>query len=284
MENETKQETSLAVVPDPKFKSPLAQLQELEGFEDAILSPAPMVLVQKTTRDPEATPGTFKDTITGQSYKEVQLVPLKIQVGDSTGAGAPRVLFAPDAPFGGDPVCRSNDGIRPSLNAAHPQSDLCANCKWSSWKDFSTTKKPPACHSKARILFAERTTGLPFLINLGGRSITPVRNLLKSIMRFAAMSVMKGVKTMLYDFSATMYLKDVVDAKGAYYVAMFKDIQRVRDLGEFSSLFHELVKARDVMKETEPPASDDEVLEATPTQGGTTPVVDAEVVDSDIPF
>jgi hypothetical protein len=280
---ETPETTALAEV-KPKMTSPLAEIQKLEGFEDAILTPANMVLIQKTTRDPEATPGTFKDTITGQSYKEIQIVPLKIQVGDAQGQGAPRVMFAPDAAFGSDPICRSNDGVKPALNAAHPQSEYCKDCKWSSWKDYKTTKKPPACHSKARILFVERSTGLPFLINLGGRSITPVRNLLKSIMRFAAMSLMKGVRAMLYDFSCTMYLKDVVDSKGAYFVCQFKDISRVRDVGEFGPIYHELVKARDVMREVEAPASEDEVLDSTPTQGGTTPIVDAEVVDPDIPF
>src|ERR1039458_7929960 len=89
--------------------NPLASVSQMEGFEDAVITPAQMVLIQPTSRDENAQPGTFKDTITGQSYKEMKIVPLKIVANTP---GMPRVLFQKDAPLGSDPLCRSNDGVR----------------------------------------------------------------------------------------------------------------------------------------------------------------------------
>jgi hypothetical protein len=284
----------------------------MEGFEDAIITPAQMVLVQNGSRDVDAIPGTFKDTITGQSYKEMRIIPLKIICNTP---GMSRVLFEEGAPFGSDPLCRSNDGITPSANAQAPQSAKCGNCKHSSWANFAATKKPPACKEKAKILFVERESGLPFMLSLGGLCVTPVKNLLKTLMRLAMLSAIelkveqlvkagenkeqakllavslfnKGTidtRVGLFDFSTTMSLERRNGNKGTYFVVKFTDTSRVQTVGEFGPLYQELVKARDVLAKTEDKPEDG--VETDVFSSTAAPKVhDAEVVaddDSDIPF
>src|ERR1019366_5006124 len=112
------------------------------------------------------TPGTFKDSITGQSYKEIKIVPLKIvaKSGASGHPGMSRVLYVKGAAFGTDPLCRSNDGITPSEGSVAPQSKFCKTCKHASWAKYAATKDKanlPPCKEKAKILFVERESGLP---------------------------------------------------------------------------------------------------------------------------
>ena len=139
--------------------NPSSLVSSLEGFEDAAITPANMVVVQKTTRDPDATPGMFKDMITGQQFKTIQIVPLKIQVNPG-----PRVLFEEGSPFGADPICRSNDGIKPATNSQCPQSEFCKTCKHASWDNWKGGKATPACKENAKILFVERESFLPYIM------------------------------------------------------------------------------------------------------------------------
>lgn len=62
-------------------------------------------------------------------------------------------------PWGGvgegvPPLCFSDNGFGPSLNAQEPQSDSCATCKWSKWGSATsriTNKGIPACSDKKKI-------------------------------------------------------------------------------------------------------------------------------------
>ena len=267
----------------PAVRTPLININELEGFEDAVITPAIMSIIQPTSRnqDENTPPGTFKDTITGMVYKSLKIVPLKIQANPG-----PRVYFDPDAGLGSDPICRSNDGIRPAANAAEPQCEFCKNCIRASWANFRETHKAPACKEKARMLFVERENGLPFMISFGGRSVTPCNQFLKAIMRLAALSLAKGERLGIYDFCAEMYLKYVTDSKGTYYIAQFRNIQRVKVPGEFGPLYQELVKARDVLSKQEV-GDEDSTPTVTTESASTSSVADAEIVengDSEVPF
>ena len=286
-------ETTLATVPKgtpgavPALNNPLVNINELEGFEDAVITPAIMQIVQPTSRNQDETtpPGNFRDTITGMVYKTLKVVPLKIQ-----SSPGPRVLFNPDAGLGSDPICRSNDGIRPAVNAAEPQCDLCKNCKHSSWANYRVDHKtPPACKEKARMLFVERESGLPFIITFSGRSVTPANQFLRAIMRLAALGLSKKERLGIFDFTAEMYLKFITDQRGSYYVAQFRNITRVRVPGEFGPLYQELVKSRDVLTKSEVGGDEDAAIPTGSTSGvsPTSSVVDAEIVgngDSEIPF
>ena len=265
-------------------ESPFSILSKLDGFEDATITPSQLVIIQPTSRDENGTPGTFKDTVTGQSYREIKLVPLTII---SKTPGMPRVLFQEGSALGSDPICRSNDGIAPAANSQAPQSKLCKGCKHSAWRTIGGKKKPPACREKAKILFIERETGLPYRITLGGRSVSPVKKVLETIIKYALSSVKQGIRATLHDFVTTMWLKRETDAKGTYYVVQFKDTARITNVGAYDELYNELVKARNALKaaEDEPTAGIEADVLGTPAPAGEQ-VHDAEVVDdsSDIPF
>jgi hypothetical protein len=115
------------------------------------------------------------------------------------------------------------------------------------------------------MLFVERNSGLPFLITLGGKSVTPLKKFLNAIMRMASFALSKGEKLGIYDFTADMYVKSITDSRGKYCVALFKNILRLRTPGEFRSMREDLVTRRNVV--TDAPVVEDEV------------VPDAEVVD-----
>jgi len=258
--------------------SPLAKVHELEGFEEAVITPAYMTIIQNGSRDEEATPGTFKDMITGQSFRSIQIVPLKIICNPG-----PRVMYKEDAPFGSDPLCRSNDGVTPDPRIENPPSSKCATCKFGDlmWKTWRTTGKPTTCKEKAKILFVARDSGLPFMLSAGGRSVPAVKLLLKSIMRNAAMLYARGEKTGIYDYTTEMFLKRETSAKGVYYVLQFKPACRVRNVGEFGPLYQELVKRQDVLATA--PDDESSPIDA-PAQASH--VVGAEVLPTDeaIPF
>lgn len=284
--------TALVTTPQPSPEAPLAKredspfsiLTQLDGFEGATIAPAQLVVIQPTSRDDSGTPGTFKDTVTGQSYREMKIVCLSVICKTP---GMPRVFFEKNSALGSDPICRSNDGVAPAANAQAPQSKLCKTCSRSLWKTVNGRKVPPDCREKAKILFIERESGLPFRITAGGRSVSPVKKMLDTTIRYALNSIKQGVAAQLHDFVTTMWLKRETDSKGTYYTVQFKDTQRITNVGEYQELYNELVRSRNILATSEDAPSDGveaEVLGTAPPAGEQ--IHDAEVVDdsSDIPF
>lgn len=278
-----------AIVPanqEPEAGSPLS-LMALEGFEGATVTPANMVIVQATTRDKEAEPGNFKDMVTGQQFKTLQIVPLKIMVNPG-----PRVLFEKGSEFGADPICRSNDGIRPASNAAVPQHETCAGCPKASWDNWKGGKgSPPECKENAKILFLERESQLPFIMTAKGKSVASVKGFLNAILRHAQTARAKGQRLGIFDFTAEIYLEKTQDSRGIYYILKFRApngqqglVGRVRTVGEFGVIYRELVTNRDVLSRAKEDPVDAEVIPS----GAAVPAnqtVDAQVVDSsEIPF
>ena len=311
IENQTQDQpqTGTAIVltkPDAPV-NPLALVNSLEGFENVKISPTQMVVIQNTKRDPADISGHFKDMVTGQHQKTVQAVLLNIEVDPG-----PRVLFEAGSPFGSDPICRSNDGITPADNAAQPQNATCKGCPKSSWANWKTGGKPPECKENARILFAERESGLPYYITLKGKSVGQVKILKGAIVHHCVsvlgklvnkyktegMTQVKAEQAALkdpsllqiYDFVTEMYLQDTPEpAHGSsYYIAKFRApgngggyVGRVRTIGEFATLFKQL--ARGPIDETETE------LPVVPEGRSTAPlplnqVIDAEIVNDEIPF
>ena len=136
----------------------------------------------------------------------------------------------------------------------------------------------------------ERESFLPYIMTAKGKSVSQVKGFLGAIMRHAATALAKGQRLGIFDFTAEMYLDNVVDSRGAYYVVKFRApggnaglVGRVRTVGEFGPIYHELVRQRDVLAK----AQDVEDIVPSERATGTTPAnqfVEAEVVDNDIPF
>ena len=175
-ENKTQDQPQAGTATAIVTANPLALVNSLEGFENVTIAPTQMSVIQNTKRDVNDKSGHFKDMVTGQHYKTVNIVLLNIQVDPG-----PRVLYEEGSEFGSDPICRSNDGIRPSDNAKQPQHPTCAGCPNASWKDWKSGGKPPKCKENARLLFAERESGLPYYITLKGKSVGQVKILKNAI-------------------------------------------------------------------------------------------------------
>jgi len=218
----------------------------LEGFE---IKPAPLELVQYTTQDTEATPGKFRDKLTGQHFDTIQVVPLSIYTT--------RVLFPPGADFGADPLCRSNNGIVPTQDAAVPQSDKCATCPQGPkmWARYKETGQKPNCQEKARLVFVLRDTGLPYVMTVGGVSLKSIKNLKTAIARDAAAEQAKGTPRSLFDYTFELRVQGpIVGKKGKYFVLTYGNLRKVASPGEFGPLYEKYIlrqRAQDEAVEAE---------------------------------
>lgn len=237
MSNEAlvKTQQNTALVPSDGF---------LEGLEDVQLKPSTMILVQNTTNiegvDTEGKAGKFLVKSSGQTFDELRVVPLAFR--------RTRVLWTPGAEFGADPLCRSNDGITPSPFVENPQHEQCKGCPRANWDIYwkSGKKQKPDCQEKVQFLFLERETQLPYQISVSGKGIKPFMEMMGEIKRIAISRAKATPSELLniYDFSFTVKSVKVKNAKGVFFVLNFSDLKKVQNIGEFSPLFQQFVKAR----------------------------------------
>lgn len=204
----------------------------LEGFQ---IKPANMKLVQRTTTGEGVIPGKLLDDLSGAHFDSVQVVPLAIKLG--------RVLFPPDGELGAEPICRSDDGIVPSPNAAVPQSPKCGTCDRGPkmWANYKNSGKKPDCQEKYRLLFVLRDTGLPYFLTVSGKSITNLKKLKDAIFRDVISARAKGQNLSLFDYTFEIKPTFIQGKKGAYYVLNFQNLAKIANPGEFGTHFAEFV-------------------------------------------
>jgi hypothetical protein len=221
----------------------------LDGFS---LKPAAMKLVQKTTTGDGVIPGKLLDTLSGTHYDSVQVVPLSIRVG--------RVYFPPSGELGATPICRSDDGIVPSPNAAVPQSPTCATCDHGPkmWAKFKATGIKPDCDERFNILFVTRDSGLPYYLSINGKSITALKKLKDAIYRDVLVAKSKGEARSLFDYTFEIKPVYVQGKKGSYYVLSFINLAKVTNAGEFGPMYAEFVMKQ---KAHDAALANDDVLE-----------------------
>jgi hypothetical protein len=229
-----------------------------EGLEDFYLKPAQMKLVQNTTTDEGAVKGKLFDTLSKTNYESMQVVPLAIRMG--------RVLFPPGGELGAEPLCRSDDGVVPSPTAQAPQSPKCATCDFGpkNWANYRSTGKKPDCQEKARMLFIDRETGLPYWITISGKSISQLKALKAAIFREVLKLKMQGEVRSIYDFTFKMQPISVQGRKGNYYELTFVELRKIQNPGEFGAMYEMFVKrAQEATPETADEAVDQEFDSAT---------------------
>jgi hypothetical protein len=206
------------------------------GFEDFKLSPAVLKLVQNTTTDEGAVKGKLFDTLAKSNFDQMRIVPLSIKTG--------RVYFPPGGDLGSEPLCRSNDGIKPSEDAQIPQSPKCETCDHGDkmWKNFKATGQKPDCQEKFRLLFINRETGLPYWMTVGGKSVRHVKDLKKAIYRDILAGRMKGELRNIFDYSFEIKPVSVQGRKGTYYELSFVNLEKIQNIGEFGPLYEAFVR------------------------------------------
>lgn len=197
-----------------------------------------MELVQRTSQVEGAIPGKLRDKESNEHFEELEIIPLRFATS--------RVLFPPGGDLTADPLCRSNDGIRPVLNVLQPQANECGNCSRGSWDDYGSNGRIPDCKEKMTLLFIDRNSGLPYYITVGGKSLAPMKKLKKILNKYGFMARSKGENIGIYDFATKIRPIAVKGPKGSYYILMFEPPVRVReaDLGKYGPIYQQLVQRR----------------------------------------
>jgi hypothetical protein len=215
------------------------------GFEGYKVTPAQMKLVQRTSTDPEATPGKLFDTVAKSNLDSVQAVMLAFR--------SSRVLFPPGGELGQEPLCRSNNGVVPAADANVPQCTSCALCDHGPkvWKTWKKTGIKPDCQEKQNILFVMRDSGLPYWLSIGGMSIKNF-GLLKDAIFRDILSLKTKEKRSIYDYTFEIKPLFVQGKRGSYYVLTFANIKRIDAIDEFKPAFEQFVVTQnEVEKELE---------------------------------
>lgn len=195
------------------------------------IRPTNITLVQNTTQDPKgAAPGDYLDLLTGESFKSITVVPLRIS--------RQRVYFKPGSGFGEDPLCRSNDGVVPAPSIEHPPAKTCAACPKSKWYD----RKKPDCSEKWIMLVVLRETLLPRNIQFGGKAIGVIRQALEAIQQDIVLTARKdGVKLEFFDYTFTLTSERVTNRQGVFFLPRIEGLKKIANPGEFGPLFMEYV-------------------------------------------
>lgn len=130
-------------------------------------------LIQKLSHVPGATPGKLRDTSTGQEFSNMRVVLLQ----------APeqrRKMYKKGAGFTRDAVeCFSLDMIKPHDKAKNPQAMFCEKCPKADWTKYQKTRNSddvPECLPYWHLYLVERSTQMPYLLDVTGVSVTEFRN------------------------------------------------------------------------------------------------------------
>lgn len=200
------------------------------------LKPATMELMQNTTRGEGVEPGKFRVKSTGEKFGQIEIVLLKAQRG--------RVYFPPGGDLGAEPICRSNDAVKPSDRANAPQAMYCKSCEHSQWQGKGKGAKKPACQEKVNILFVEKTTKIPYRMTFGGMSLKPIKEALSNIAAKAKSMQAEGKNPSLFDFTLTLKPVKVDGSRGSYFVIGVTNVGTIDETkrGEFGQLFAEYVQ------------------------------------------
>ena len=89
--------------------------------------------------------------------------------------------YDPAAEDADPPICFSDNGIAPSINAFNPQSETCASCPWDVWGSATnelTGKARKACsdRKKVAVLVIGDTAAMPYQLQIPPASLKPMLN------------------------------------------------------------------------------------------------------------
>lgn len=163
-------------------------------------------------------PGWFRNTFTGEEHETLRANVLLWRRG--------RVYFedSEDA----FPVCKSNDGLRPSPFLESPKHETCGHwnsngrfvpeCRLAAWRFYEGRRCAPLCSATWNFLGVLEGDNLPFWISLKGHSLQSAR-------RFLSMcyEVTRRGKPELLDCCITLSSVLVQGRSFNYYVLQFAD-------------------------------------------------------------
>lgn len=230
------------------INNPPSQAMQTYGFDSKIFSirPAQLEIVQPMSKSTSqgALVGHFYDTKTGTNLKEMIAVMAALPQDN-------RVLLPPGE-LGGKPICKSRDGIVPVTDDDRltPMAPNCANCDHSSWAKWHKGGKRrediPGCRQQVDFVFVERTTLLPFRMNVHGTSLKPFREKMEGIARLAKVLIAQGRNPEPYWFSMRLSLQERTSQKGRWYELVINNISKLEDdaIASFEKAFKDTMSNR----------------------------------------
>jgi len=160
-----------------------------------VLKPSNLELVSKATRQEGATPGTFRDTSTNESFKEIRAVILFEPLEQ-------RELYRKGEYTKESKLCFSLDNVQPHPRAKNPPALYCASCpmgdaNWDKWRDAKAkgisgdqlSALLPACRKYWHLFIANRATQMPHYLNIKGVSVKPFETAMQNVARLFQMIV-----------------------------------------------------------------------------------------------
>lgn len=179
----------------------------LEGFgtEDLVI---PRMRIAQPTNRQGWRAGHFVETLSEEHFAELtEVVTLQVQKA--------RVYFTPDS---SDPLCASDDNIRPSARIERPQADLCAQCPKSQWSEGANGRRiKPPCSETWNFLIAK--DGMPYFLSFHGAALSETKKLVTAL-------VLRGKQKNLpaWGFRFDCGLKQVTFDQGVAFMPVFKNI------------------------------------------------------------
>ncbi|MDI7266600.1 MAG: hypothetical protein QME96_01230 [Myxococcota bacterium] len=194
-------------------------------YEDDVLVPR-YAVVQPTSK--EGTPGTFRSNLDGAERSELRLAPLRIQRG--------RVLWGTE--IGGDPICRSGDGLYPSALVERPVSEACCVlvgrrlhpvCPKAEWP----RQGRPECRDTFLMVALDLATETPFVMGFHGAAVRTVK-----IVRTLAWQR----RVALHDLECVLRPRRETSAKGNYFLPIVTSVQPASPAGKHRAWFEQFAR------------------------------------------
>src|ERR1700722_5145954 len=160
-----------------------------------VLKPSNIELVSKATRQEGAVPGTFRDTSTNESWKELKAVILFETLEQ-------REMYRKGEYTKDSKLCFSLDNVQPHIRAKNPPALYCATCpmgdsNWTKWREAKAkgisgdqlSALLPACRKYWHLFIANRATQMPHYINIKGTSVKPFEDAMQNVARIFQMII-----------------------------------------------------------------------------------------------
>ena len=197
-------------------------------------------IIQASCQIEGATPGMFRNTITGEEIPKLENVVFLAQFNT-------RSLFAEDD-FTGERICWSNTGYFPardhilSNTGQEPKSERCSSreegklvlhCPYAQWRNQAgepdpNGTKPPVCKASIAFLGLDPVE-LPFWLIFHGAALPIVKEFLRYIAYRRKQLTQQGRFTYLHDFRLTIGLQVQSNKKGRFYVPVFEKKEEITD-------------------------------------------------------
>ena len=154
-----------------------------------------------------------------------------------------RVLWPAEYDEDNQPLCRSQDGIRPSCDIKkepedddsemlEPMNDDCESCSYSKWtKNKKGGPEAPRCRAVRNLLIVDLESNIPFFLSLSSTALTPLKAQLEKPLKFRKMALsaqrckagLPAAHNCMFKFTIGTSIRK--SSKGDSYIPKFTNIE-----------------------------------------------------------